>query len=398
MLRELPLIFILVGLAAYAVLAGADFGAGMWILVSRKPALRERARHAMGPVWEANHVWLIFVLVVSWTAYPRAFASIASTLAVPLLLAAIGIILRGSAYALRAQVDEGAVATLIERVLGVSSILTPFALGASAGAIASGRVPVGNAAGNLLTTWFNPTGVTIGVISVATSSYLAAVYLAADAERGGDEPLVQAFRARALISGLVAGALALAALIVVHADAHQIWHGLSTGWGPVPLAASILAGVITLGLVAGGRYEAARVAAATAVAAVIAGWAVAQSPRLLPGLTIHQAAAGHGTLVALVIAVAGGALVLGPSLALLFKLTLAGRFDVDRATVAEGPRDERRPAQSPTRLAAAGALLVVGAVCTVLLDSWGLALGVLSLLAFVLVAFAPLATPPEGER
>jgi cytochrome bd ubiquinol oxidase subunit II len=131
---------------------------------------------------------------------------------------------------------------------------------------------------------------------------------------------------------------------------------------------------------------------------VIAGWAVAQSPRLLPGLTIRQAAAGHTTLVALVIAVAGGALILGPSLALLFKLTLAGRFDVARATVAQRSRTRRPAAHLPTRLAAAGALLVVGAVCTVLLESWGLALGVVSLLAFVLVAFTPLATPPEGER
>jgi cytochrome bd ubiquinol oxidase subunit II len=398
MLRELPLIFILLGLAAYAVLAGADFGAGTWILVSRKEVLREHARHAMGPVWEANHVWLIFVFVVAWTAYPKAFASIASTLAVPLLLAAIGIILRGAAYALRGQVEDGAVATRIERVLGVSSILTPFALGATAGAIASGRVPVGNAAGDLLTSWFNLTGVTIGVLSVATSSYLAAVYLSADAARSGDQMLVNAFRARALISGVIAGALALAALIVVHADNPRIWHGLTTGWGPVPLAASIVAGVITLGLVAGGRYQGARVAAATAVAAVIAGWAVAQSPRLLPGLTIRQASAGHATLVALVIAVAGGALILGPSLALLFKLTLAGRFDVGRATVAQRSQTRRPAAHLPTRLAAAGALLVVGAACTVLLDSWGLALGVVSLLAFVLVAFTPLATPPEGER
>jgi cytochrome d ubiquinol oxidase subunit II len=398
MLRELPLIFILVGIAAYAVLAGADFGAGMWILVSRKQVLREHARHAMGPVWEANHVWLIFVFVISWTAYPKAFASIASTLAVPLLLAAIGIILRGTAYALRAQVEEGAVAARIERVLGVSSILTPFALGAAAGAIASGRVPVGNAAGDLLTSWFNLTGVAIGVLSLATSSYLAAVYLAADAERTGGELLVEAFRARALISGVVAGALALAALIVVRADDPRIWHGLTTGWGPVPLAASIVAGVLTLGLVRRGRYQAARVAAATAVAAVIAGWPVAQSPRLLPGLTIRQAAAGHTTLVALVIGVAGGALILGPSLALLFKLTLTGRFDAGRATIAEPPRNSRRAAHPPTRLATAGALLVVGAICTVLLDSWGLALGVLSLLAFVLVAFTPLATPPECDR
>ncbi len=120
MLNELPLIFILVGLAAYAVLAGADFGAGIWILISRRrdEALREHARHAMGPVWEANHVWLIFVIVVAWTAYPTVLASITSTLTIPLFVAAIGIILRGTAYALRAQAESGAVATRTERLSG----------------------------------------------------------------------------------------------------------------------------------------------------------------------------------------------------------------------------------------------------------------------------------------
>src|SRR5919198_1563034 len=133
MLDELPLIFILIGLAAYAVLAGADFGAGIWILVSqrRDASLREHARHAMGPVWEANHVWLIFVLVVAWTAYPGVLSSITSTLTVPLFVAAIGIILRGTAYALRAQFESGRYAVWIERLLGASSILTPFALGAA---------------------------------------------------------------------------------------------------------------------------------------------------------------------------------------------------------------------------------------------------------------------------
>ena len=162
MLDELPLIFILVGLAAYAVLAGADFGAGIWVLLSqrRDEELRDHARHAMGPVWEANHVWLIFVIVVAWTAYPTVLASIASTLSIPLFVAAVGIILRGTAYALRAQAESGLVATRTERLLGVSSILTPFALGATAGGIASGRVPVGNAAGDLWTSWFNATGMT----------------------------------------------------------------------------------------------------------------------------------------------------------------------------------------------------------------------------------------------
>jgi cytochrome bd ubiquinol oxidase subunit II len=398
MLPDTPLVLILIGIAAYAVLAGADFGAGIWILLSgeRDEALRDHARHAMGPVWEANHVWLIFVIVVAWTAYPRAFASITSTLSVPLFIAAIGIVLRGAAYALRAQTDSGALASRIENVLGLSSILTPFALGAVVGGIASGRVPVGNAAGDQFSSWLNATSIMIGLLSVTVGWYLAAVYLAADAARVRDQALVRAFRGRALLTGAVAGALALAALIVVHEDARPIWDGLTSGWGLVALVVSAMAGVATLALVRDGRYEPARAAAALAVAAVIAGWAVAQSPDLLPGLTIHQAAAGHATLVALLIAVAGGAVILTPSLALLFGLTLRGRFDPDSA--ASAPTHARQASRPQARLPAAGGLLIAGSTLTVLLDStWALALGIIALLAFITIAFAPLAIPPERD-
>jgi cytochrome bd ubiquinol oxidase subunit II len=398
LLNELPLIFILIGIAAYAVLAGADFGAGIWILLSRErdEELRDHARHAMGPVWEANHVWLIFVIVVAWTCYPTALASVTSTLSIPLFLAAVGIVLRGTAYALRAQVERGQLATRIERLLGASSILTPFALGAAVGGIASGRVPVGNAAGDPWSSWLNPTGLTIGALSVATSWYLATVYLAADSARIGDLELVRAFRRRALVLGVVAGALALAALIVVRDDARPIWDGLTSGWGLVPLIVSGLGGAATLLLVRAGRYEPARVAAATAVAAVVAGWAVAQRPYLLPGLTVDEAAAGHATLVAVVIAVVVGAVILFPSLALLFKLTLSGRFDPGSEPVASHAAPPRRP-PPPPRLGFAGGLFVVGAAFMLASDStWGLGPGVVAVLAAVVIAFGPLAVPP-GE-
>jgi cytochrome bd ubiquinol oxidase subunit II len=398
-LEHLPLIFILAGLAAYAVLAGADFGAGIWVLMSRSgdTELRDHARHSMGPVWEANHVWLIFVLVVSWTAYPTAASSIASTLAVPLGLALLGIVARGTAYALREQATDGAVAVRIERVFGAASLLTPFALGAAAGAIASGRVPVGNAAGHLFSSWVNPTGMVVGALSVATSWYLASVYLAADAQRSGSETLVAAFRVRALITGVIAGALALVALIVVHQDANHIWHGLTHGWGFAPLAISISAGLTTLALVLARRFQWARVAAATAVAAVVAGWGVAQSPELLPGLTLQQASSGHATLLALAIAVPVGLLILVPSLGLLYTLTLRGRFDLGRAEVPLAGEVATASAQRPVRLAVAGGCLAVGAGFTVLLDSWGLAIGVILLITFVLLAFGPLAVAPAPD-
>ena len=180
-----PVAFILAGMTAYTVLAGADFGAGLWTLlaVGRSASarrLRDEARHAMGPVWEANHVWLIFVLVIAWTAYPVAYGSITSTLAAPLLIAAIGIIFRGAAYALRSALDSSRFA---EYLFALSSVLTPFALGTAVGAIAIGRVPVGNALGNPVTSWLNPACVLIGALAVVFSGYLAAVYLAADSLR-----------------------------------------------------------------------------------------------------------------------------------------------------------------------------------------------------------------------
>src|ERR1700680_1960530 len=153
LLQALPLVFVLAGVALYTVLGGADFGAGFWQLSAgrgeRAEQIREHAHHSMGPVWEANHVWLIFVLTVFWTAYPRAFGSIASTLAVPLFIAAIGIIFRGTAYALRAGAASDRESGVIDTIFSLSSILTPFALGAAIGAIATNRVPVGNAAGHL---------------------------------------------------------------------------------------------------------------------------------------------------------------------------------------------------------------------------------------------------------
>ena len=173
------------------MLGGADFGAGFWFLVSGRgqieTTVREHTFHAMAPVWEANHVWLIFVLVVCWTAYPVAFGSIVSTLAVPLFLAAVGIIMRGTAYALRSGNPSPRQDSAIGVVFSLSSVVTPFALGAAIGGIASGRVPVGNAEGDLFSSWLNPTSVLIGAMAVATSAYMAAVFLAADAARQGDE-------------------------------------------------------------------------------------------------------------------------------------------------------------------------------------------------------------------
>jgi cytochrome bd ubiquinol oxidase subunit II len=397
-LAEIPLVLMLVGLAAYVVLGGADFGAGFWSLFAgrgdRGRRIREHAHHAMGPVWEANHVWLIFVLVVCWTAYPTAFASIVSTLSIPLFVAAVGIILRGTAYALRSGTTVPRELGTIDAVFGISSILTPFMLGAAVGGIASERVPVGNAAGDLVTSWLNPTSILIGTIAVATSAYLAAVYLAADAVRLRRSELERAFWLRALGAGVVAGAIALAGLFVLRDDAERIWDGLTSGAGLVAVLVSAAAGSVTLALVWARRYELARYTAALAVAAVVAGWPLAQRPVFLPGLTIDEAAAGHSTLVATLVVVAIGAVVLIPSLALLFTLVLRGRFDV------EGPPAPTTAWHGAAKygplLPVAGACLLTGTVFMALFDSgWAHVIGVSALLGFVATGLVLVATPAD---
>jgi cytochrome d ubiquinol oxidase subunit II len=377
-LADLPVVFILVGLVAYTVLAGADFGAGFWTLVAGpgragRPAAREYARHAMGPVWEANHVWLIFILVVCWTAYPVAFASITSTLAAPLLLAMIGIILRGAAYALRGQLEAARGRRATERLFALSSVLTPFALGTVVGAIATGRVPPGNAQGDPVSSWLNPTSIALGVLAVATSGYLAAVYLAADAHRAGERALELDFRTRALRAGVCTGVLALISLNVVQVDAGAFGGRLTAGGGLAMVVVSAAGGLGTLVLVWLGRFEPARVSAALAVAAIIMDWAFAQQPWILPGLTIRDAAAGRSTLLAVTVVVAIGAVVLVPSLLLLFALHLSGRFDGGEAVreLESMPAGQETAGGRPSRLAVAAtvACLVLGAVLLVFTDS-----------------------------
>ncbi|MFZ2050965.1 MAG: cytochrome d ubiquinol oxidase subunit II, partial [Solirubrobacteraceae bacterium] len=273
-LYDLPMICVLIGLALYAVLGGADFGAGFWQLASillpgrteqerrRAQQIREHAHHSMGPVWEANHVWLIFVLTVTWTGYPIAFGAIASTLAVPLFIAGLGVVFRGAAYALRAGTSKPAELGLIDTIFSLSCILTPFALGAMVGAIASERVPVGNASGHLLSSWLNPISLMIGVLAVLFCAYMAAVYLAADADRHGEREMTQRFRTRALIAGVLAGAVAIAALPVLSSQAHRVFERLIDGPGLVGLVISVLAGIATLALVSARRFALARISAA----------------------------------------------------------------------------------------------------------------------------------------
>jgi cytochrome bd ubiquinol oxidase subunit II len=247
---------------------------------------------------------------------------------------------------------------------------------------------------------------TCGTLAVVTGAYLAAVFLCGDAVRVGDSDLEERFRRRALVSGVVAGGVAIGGLAVLHSDAHDLYEGLVAGDGLPALVLSALAGGTTLTLVWLRRYEAARFSAALAVAAVVAGWALAQSPQLLPGLTVRDAAASHDTLVAVVVAVLGGAAILFPSLALLFRLTLLGRFDHTPGAgvpVVHSPAPLRMARISlRMRVAAALALVGVGLTNVATGDAWHV-VGAACLIAFVAVAYraalpADIGTVSGSER
>jgi cytochrome d ubiquinol oxidase subunit II len=313
-----------IGVTAYAVFGGADFGAGFWSLFAGRGERARRARElidwAIGPVWEANHVWLIFVLVVLWTAFSSAFEAIFSTLFIPLSLAALGIVLRGSGFAFHKAARRLERSRLAERLFGLSSLLTPFFMGTVIGAIAGGRVPVGNAAGDPVTSWLNPLSLVIGALFVATSAYLAAVFLVSDARRAGAHDLQRYFKARALAAAVAAGALAVAGIVVLHADARYVYDGL-TGDGLPLVAVSAVCGAAALVLLGRGVRRGARPLAVGAVAAVVWGWGVAQHPYLLPQvLTIDAGAAPGATLTSVLIVFGVAVTLVVPAIALLFAL------------------------------------------------------------------------------
>ena len=328
-----------IGVTAYAVFGGADFGAGFWSLFAGRGERARRARDlidwAIGPVWEANHVWLIFVLVVLWTGFSTAFASIFSTLFIPLSLAALGIVLRGSGFAFHKTARRLAGRRIAEHLFGLSSLLTPFFLGTVVGAVASGEVPVGNAAGDAVSSWTGPLPLLIGALSVAASAYIAAVFLVSDARRAGAADLERYFVHRAFGAALAAGALAVAGLLVLRADARFVYDGLTSAGLPLVIV-SAACGVAVLVLLRRGARRGARPLAVGAVAAVVCGWGVAQHPYLLPQtLTIDDGAAASATLTSVLIVFGIAIVLVIPSLALLY--TLAQR---DLISEGDAPRPE----------------------------------------------------------
>jgi cytochrome d ubiquinol oxidase subunit II len=312
-----------VGATLYAVFGGADFGAGLWDLVAgdAERGARPRAliQRSLAPVWEANHVWLIFILVVLWTAFPDAFGAIMSTLYVPLALAALGIVLRGAGFAFRKSVESLQARRAMGAAFAISSVLTPFFMGTVVGAIADGNVPA-DGYGDAFSSWLAPLPLLVGAIFVASGAYLAAVFLTVDAARSAPD-LERYFARRALGAALVAGALALAGVFVLEADEPYVFDGLTENALPLMIA-SALCGLGAIGLLLRGARRGLRPLAVGAFVALIWGWGVAQFPYLLPtSLKISQSAAPGPTLDAVLVVFGAAVVVVLPALGLLYWLS-----------------------------------------------------------------------------
>jgi cytochrome d ubiquinol oxidase subunit II len=314
---------LIVSLTAYALLGGADYGGGVWDLLATGPtAERQRATiaHAIGPVWEANHVWLIVAIVIVFTGFPRAFAEMGTYLHVPLLLVLIGIVLRGSAFVFRAYgPSDPRFGRFWGRVFDGASTATPLFLGVIVGALTEGRLPAartGSFAAVFIQPWLTPFSVAVGIFALVVFGYLAAVYLTLEA-RDADEQ--SAFRTRALTAGVAVGVLA--ALVLALASP-EVRGGLIASPWAVPLhVATAVSAVAAFGLLWLRRYQSARLAAAAQVSLILWGWALTQYPYAIrPHLTLVDAAAPANVIVILLQILVGGAVVLLPSLLYLFQI------------------------------------------------------------------------------
>lgn len=317
--------FLFLALIAYAVTGGADFGGGMWNLLASGPraaAQRKAISKALGPIWEADHVWLILVVVILFTGFPPAFATIMTALHIPVTLMLIGIILRGSAFIFgkydtkKSKVQKGWSA-----LFGAASFFTPFVQGVTLGALATGQIRVvdGVVTTGFFAGWLTSFAFACGLFALGLCGLLAATYLTLEPEATAE--VRNDFRLRALWSGLLLVPLALGVFVTARTGAPDIFQGLTSGWGLLLMGATACCAALALGSLWARRFQVARIAAIAEVTLVLAGWAQAQYPNLvIPDVTLLNATAPVATLRLLMIALCLGAVVLLPSLAFLFYL------------------------------------------------------------------------------
>ena len=332
-------IVLFVAIAAYALLAGADFGGGIWDLLAggaeRGAGPRKAIDESVTPVWEANHVWLIFVLVLLWTGFPAAFAAIMTALFIPLSASLLGIIMRGAGFAFRHQARGLRTKQITGAAFAAGSLITPFLLGTVIGAIVTGQVRYGGPAGagsltgagglaREIAAWTTPAALLTGALFVSACAYIGAIFLTVDARNRGELAVANYFRLRAVAAGLVTGAFAGTTFGVLSFSSPYVFARL-TGTALPPVAISVAAGLAALILLLARRTRGLRVAAGTAVAAVVAGWGWGQFPYLLPTTLSLQAGSAPANSLLAVLAVAGlGVLFVAPGFALLYWLQQHG--------------------------------------------------------------------------
>jgi cytochrome d ubiquinol oxidase subunit II len=331
-------------LNAYVLFGGADFGGGVWDLLAsgpRKARQRDVISHAIGPIWEANHVWLILAIVLTFTCFPPVFARLGTVLHIPLTLMLVGIVLRGSAFTFRTYDDErDAVQRRWGRIFAGASLVTPVLLGVCVGAIAAGRVgplrPEATFAASFVNPWLTPFSAAVGFMTLALFAHLAAVFLTLET----DDPLVvEDFRLRALYSGALVFASALGALVIAPEHAPLVGLGLTRSRWALPFhLATGIAAVAALAALWWRRYHLARVAVGAQVSLIVWGWALAQYPYVVPpDLTVSSAASPPVTLRLVLGALGLGILVLVPSLIYLFRVFKAAPSHSVRRLPPGGP-------------------------------------------------------------
>lgn len=319
----------LLALVIYALLAGADYGGGVWDLLASGPRAQEQRKlveKALGPVWEANHVWLIFVVVLLFSGFPLAYGALSTALNIPLTIMVLGIVLRGTSFTFRHYDRHGdATEHLWGRLFGISSVITPVMLGICIGAISTGRIRVrdGTVVSGFLHPWMDLFPIVTGLFALALFAYLAAVYLTVETE---DRALQDDFRKRALITAVVVGALAFTALMLSTSHAPLTSQGMMYSEWSMPL--QVVTGALALGAIASlywRRYYLSRFLAAAQVTMILAGWAIAQFPYLVPpDIRLTDAAAPPAVLEILLWSVLAGSVILVPSLIYLIRLFKSG--------------------------------------------------------------------------
>lgn len=344
MTADLIAVVLLLAVTAYACAGGTDYGAGFWDLTAGGTERGRRPRwlidHAMAPVWEVNNVWLIFVLVIMWTGFPVLFQTVFTAMWLPLALAAVGMVLRGAGFALRKPSRRLAGRRLYGAVFATASVVTPFFLGAAVGGVASERVAPGTEAS--ADVWTSPSSIVFGLVAIATTAFLGAVFLTGDARRFDAPDLVGHFRRRALGALAALTVLAVVTGFVTHEDAPYVWHGLTHGLGLLFVIVAGAAALATAWLLLRTPGTWLRVTAVGVVASAVIAWGMAQRPYLLPtSLTVADAAGAPSTLTWLAIVTLVALVLVVPAVVFLYWLDTHGGLEELTDSELRGGSDPR---------------------------------------------------------